>query len=155
VLRIEKTIHEFVRDVPFGTVRPEDPVTAAMALMLDKRLSCVVVTEGGRAVGIFTEHDFLKRVAAEKRDPATTKMRDVMSLKPESLKPNDRMNYAINRMAVRGFRHIPIVDDQGAPTSVLDVRMVMLHLLKLFAEAEREGAPANKGLDDGTEIGGG
>jgi CBS domain-containing protein len=154
MLAIEKTISDFVRDVPFATVRPDDPVSAAVALMLEKKVDAVLVTEAERPVGIFTEHDFVHRVAAAHRVPATTPIRDVMTPQPECLGPNDRMNYAINRMAIRGFRNIPIVDASGRLVAVLDVRMAMLHLLKLFAELEREGA-RRKGPDDWTDTGGG
>jgi CBS domain-containing protein len=153
VLPVEKTIAEFAAGVPFATVRPDDLVSAAVAIMRERKLDCVLVTEAGRPVGIFTEHDFLKRIAAARRDPAATPIRDVMTAHPECLRPHDRMNYAINRMALGGYRNIPIVDAEGRAITVVDVRMVMLHLLKLFAEVEREGPPP-KGVDEGTEIGG-
>jgi CBS domain-containing protein len=154
MLAIEKTITEFVRDAPFAAIAPDERVSAAMAVMLERKLDCVLVTEAGKPVGIFTEHDFLNKLAANRRDPATTAIAEVMTPNPECLRMNDRMNYAINRMAIRGYRNIPIVDSDGRAISVIDVRVVMLHLLKLFAEVEREGG-SKKGTEEWSEIGGG
>jgi hypothetical protein len=55
-------------------------------------------------------------------------------------------------MALRGFRNVPVVDESGRPTSVLDVRIVMGHLIKVFAEVEKEDPDVG---DAWIDIGGG
>src|SRR5688572_24383324 len=105
--------------------------------MREKGTHCAVVVAGQKLIGIFTERDFLLRVAAERRDPAKVPVREVMTPDPETLHAHDDVTYAINRMAVRRFRNVPIIDRNGRPTSVLDVRLVMMHLVKVFAEVEQ------------------
>ena len=147
--RISKTISEFV--VP--AVAPEDSATRAMEVMRSRRSDCALVMERGQLIGIFTERDFLYRVAAKKRDPGTTTIRDVMTASPATLRPRDNIAYAINQMAVRGFRNIPIVDDAGRPTSILDIRHVIEHISDVFGELD-EG-PSDPVDDEWTDIGGG
>ena len=156
--RIQKTIAEFVVNASRVTVAPADPVSVAVAAMREHKVDCVLVVDSDALVGIFTERDFLHRVTAEHRDPATTAIEVVMTRNPDTLRETDCMTYAINKMAVRGFRNVPIVDEAGRPLSVLDVRIVMMHLLKVFAEVEKENAGRPPGADTDSEwvdIGGG
>ena len=147
--RISKTISEFV--VP--AVNSSDPVAKAIDIMRSRRSDCALVMEQGRLVGIFTERDFLYRVAAEKRDPSTTPVGEVMTREPETLRTTDNVAYAINRMVVRGFRNIPIVDDAGQPTSVLDIRHVIEHLSDVLGELD--ASERESGHDEWIDIGGG
>ena len=110
------------------TVTPDAAVAQAVALMSDEHLSSTMVVENDVLVGIFTERDFLNRVAAAGLSPAQTLVRDVMTRDPKSLKASDSVGSAIDLMAGRGFRNVPIVDDLGRPVSVLRVREVIAHL---------------------------
>lgn len=157
--RIQKTIAEFVVNTDMVSVGPEDTVSAALAVMAEhKSDSALIVGTDGQLVGIFTDRDFLNRVAAEKRDPNTTPVKDVMTPDPEALHATDCMTYAINRMAVRGYRNVPIIDADNKPLSVLDVRIVMMHLLKVFAQIQKDDEghpPASDTEDEWVDIGGG
>lgn len=146
--RIQKTIAEFV--IP--AIRPGDKVTKAIRLMKNRGSDCALVVEENRLVGIFTERDFLYRVIAEKRLPSETLVRDVMTPEPETLKSGDSIAYAINRMVLRGFRNIPIVDEDGRPISVLNIRHIMEHMNEVFAELD---TTRTSQVDEWTDIGGG
>jgi CBS domain-containing protein len=139
VRRVEKTIAECIARADFVAVAPSDPVATAVAGMREKGTHCALVVEGGLLIGIFTERDFLNRIAADRRDPGVVTMREVMTPKPEALRAHDAVAYAIHQMAVRKFRNVPVVDSEGRPTSVLNVRLVMMHLLKVFAEIDQDG----------------
>ncbi len=151
--RIQKTIAEFISDRSVPAVGADDTVPAALELMREQGSDCVLVIEEGRAIGIFTERDFLYRVAAERRVVAETRIREVMTEGPETLKASDSIAYAINRMAVRGFRNIPIGDEEGRAIAVLDVRHVVEHISEVFAEVEASQGDA--AIDEWTDIGGG
>src|SRR5687768_1967828 len=127
--RVQKSIAECIARADFVSVAPDDAVTAAVAGMRDKGTHCALVLDDGVLVGIFTERDFLNKIAAEKRDPATVRLRDVMTPDPEALRPYDGVAYAIHQMAIRRFRNVPVIDGERRPTSVLDIRLVMMHLL--------------------------
>ena len=149
-MRIQKSIAERIARADFASVGPDAMVSEAVKGMAEKNTRCaLVVDETGVLIGIFTELDFVERIAAERRDPAKTRMRDVMTPDPEALRAHHCVTYAINRMAHRKFRNVPIVDRHGRPTSVLDVRLVMMHLIKVFAEVEEAGAEDPAWIDIG------
>lgn len=121
--------------------------------MVERGTDCSLVLDDGKLVGIFTERDYLNRVCAKNKNPQTTLLGEVMTPDPVTLQPHDCVTYAINKMALESYRHMPIVDDEGRPTSLLDVRLVMLHLVKVFAELEAEPVSASDG--EWIDIGGG
>ena len=105
---------------------PDASVTDAISALQDGRADCVLVEEGGRLVGVFTERDALLKLAARPLDGV--RLGDVMTRDPVVLRPNDSMAVAIHKMAVGGFRHIPLVDG-GKSTGVVSARDIFRHLL--------------------------
>ena len=85
------------------------------------------MTEGDRLVGIFTDRDAVLKVAGLERQarPIAT----LMTRDPVVLRHDETIAVAINKMAVGGFRHIPIVED-GRPTGVVTARDVFRHLVE-------------------------
>jgi len=100
-------------------------VDDAIRRMHDKGIDCVLVVEGGRLVGIFTDRDAVLKVAGTK--PEDHRIGALMTHDPVVLRHDETIAVAINKMAVGGFRHIPIVDD-GRPTGVVSARDVFPHL---------------------------
>src|SRR5437899_238874 len=90
-------------------VPPETTVVEAIELMKQKRYGCIFVTDGGKLIGIFTERDVLLKVAGSNRDLRTMKVREVMTANPETLTEQDTVAYALNKMSIGGYRHLPIV----------------------------------------------
>lgn len=154
--QIRKSIAECIAKAEFVAVQPGDTVDVAVEGMRAKKTHCALVVDGSKLVGIFTERDYLNRVSIEARNPATTRLADVMTPDPMRLRSTDCVSYAINQMAVRGVRNIPIVDASGQPVSVLDVRLVIMHLIKVFAEIEQAPERATSEANDAwIDIGGG
>ncbi len=152
--RIQKTIAEFITDAAVAAVPSSASVARAVQKMREQQADSILVVDDGALVGIFTERDFLNRVAGQRRDPQDTVVAEVMTRDPETLRPRDCISYVINRMAMRGFRNVPIVDEHGSPVAVLDIREVMNHLSQVFTDVEGpEGRlPAS---DEWVDIGGG
>jgi CBS domain-containing protein len=98
----------------------------AIARMHADEIDCVLVTEGDRLVGIFTDRDAVLKVAG--RPPGMVPLRDVMTRDPVVLRHDDPIAVAIHKMAVGGFRHIPIVDGGNLPTGVVSARDVFRHI---------------------------
>jgi CBS domain-containing protein len=114
-------------------VIPNQSAADAIDLMQRKKLGCVAVTENEKLVGIFTERDVLMKIAGIK-DPATLKVKDVMTPNPESFQPDDSIAFILNAMHVGGYRHVPVVDEQGRPLAVASVRDIVGFILDHFAE---------------------
>ena len=139
--RLEKTIEEigWTRNVP--QLGKTERVARAFDLMSREAHDCVMVVDAGRLRGIFTSRDFLNRVAAVRADPSTLELGAVMTKDPRTLRPRDAVAFAINWMAIEGFRNVPIVDDEGVIQGVLTVWDVMRHLGDVFAEIEAAPRP--------------
>lgn len=152
--RIQRTVGELLGETSWPELAPTATVAAALDAMAREAVDCVLVVENAALVGIFTSRDFLNRVAADGKIPAQVKLADVMTREPQTLKRHDCVTYAINRMALRNFRNLPIVDDEGHPVGLLRVWDVIAHLSDVFEEISQipPGAPTD---DMWLDIGGG
>ena len=135
----EQRLGEAILDSTIRSLEPRPAVCVpesatirdAIRLMLEKEIGAVLVEGGGRVVGIFTERDVLRRVATSgvNLDRSVT---DVMTADPESLGPDDGIAFALNKMIVGGYRHVPILDEHGAPVAVLSLREVVAFIVTLL-----------------------
>jgi CBS domain-containing protein len=111
---------------------PEATVRHAVEEMNRSRVGCVLVERAGKLVGIFTERDVLTKVVASGVDIDEAAIGSVMTSGPEALSLNDGISYALNRMAVGGYRHIPLVDSENRPMGVVAMRDVVGYMVDLF-----------------------
>jgi CBS domain-containing protein len=94
------------------TLAATESVQQACSLMRDKRVGAILVVEGkGQLIGVFTGRDAVCRVLAQGRDPVATRLQEVMTPAPITMKPGSTANDALHLMQDGGFRHIPVVDD--------------------------------------------
>ena len=124
----------------------DERVARAFTLMSREAHDCVLVVDGDKLVGIFTTRDFLNRVAAVRGDPAALALGHVMTAEPRTLRPRDAVAFAINWMAVEGFRNVPIVDDDGKVLGVMTIWDMMRHLDDMFDEID--ATPRTTSVDD-------
>jgi CBS domain-containing protein len=110
-------------------VTPDTPLDVAIAAMHAAHADCVLVMSGDRLVGIFTDRDAVVKAAGKRLD--SFHVRDFMTPDPVVLRHDDPIAVAIHKMAVGGFRHIPILED-GRPTGVVTARDVFHHLAEGF-----------------------
>jgi CBS domain-containing protein len=134
--RLEKTIREIGWTHAIPKLDAAEPVAHALEEMRREAHDCVLVTRAGRLVGIFTSRDFLNRIVALRADPAAVPLGDVMTRDPRTLRPRDPVAFAINWMAVEGFRNVPIIDDADQLRGVLTVWDVMRHLEAIFDDID-------------------
>jgi CBS domain-containing protein len=134
--RLQKTIEEIGWTKAVPQLAHTEHVARAFDLMSREAHDSVLVVDDQRLAGIFTSRDFLNRVAAVRGDPRTLTLADVMTPGPRTLRPRDGVAFAINWMAIEGFRNVPIVDDDGRVLGVLTVWDVMRHLGALLNEID-------------------
>ena len=118
------------------TVPPDAPVQKAVDLMRARKVSAVLVverTKAKRLLGIFTERDLVNR-ALPTRSWARSRVDKFMTKAPETLRLKDPLAYAVNKMSVGGFRHVPLVDDAGRPAGILSARNVLDFVVELCPE---------------------
>lgn len=119
-----RNIGDLVKGQELLTAPAATPVSEAARWMQGRRVGAILVVDGDRLVGIFTERDALFRVVAEKRDPATTLLSDVMTANPTTVSPRDSFPTALQIMHAGRFRHVPVVED-GKPIGIVSSRDAM------------------------------
>ena len=119
---------------------PDTTVSTAVKLMANKKVGAVMVLDGTRLVGIFTERDLVVRVVAHDRDLHTTRLAEVMTKSPVTVDPGETFGYALLLMHENGFRHVPVVVN-GEPIGIVSARSALDPDLEEFeSEARRRKA---------------
>jgi CBS domain-containing protein len=104
-------------------VAPEDTIGEAAQKMVDRGIGSAVVSDFGRLVGILTERDVLRAVAARTHS-SETRVREWMTADPITGDPETPAGDAAEIMLERGFRHLPVVEN-GRPVGIVSVRDVL------------------------------
>ena len=86
-------------------------VAEAVREMNEKGIGALVVMDGRRPIGMFTERDVLRRVVDADKDPAATRVSSVMSRDVVTISPADHVEDVMALMTARRFRHLPVVAD--------------------------------------------
>ena len=93
------------------SVGPDASVLDAALLMNEHRVGALVVLDGGKLAGIFTERDILRRVVADRRDPAATPIHEVMTREVACCQAHTSLDEARFVLMDRRIRHLPVVDN--------------------------------------------
>jgi CBS domain-containing protein len=93
------------------TIDPDATVFATIARMVEHNVGAVVVTERGEPRGIFTERDYLRRIALQGRTSRETAVRDVMTTDLVTVAPDTTVDTCMAIMTERKIRHLPVLRD--------------------------------------------
>ncbi len=109
-----RRLSDLVRDRSPLLLAPDLSVQEAAKRMRDCRAgAALVVSANGELKGIFTRGDAIRRVLAESRDPATTRVDEVMTTELRTVPQRTNVVEALRVMQDRGCRHLPVVDAEG------------------------------------------
>jgi CBS domain-containing protein len=97
----DKTVHY---------VGPEVTVRDAVATMCRKRIGALIVEENETPIGILSERDIMTRLVLEQRNPATTRVSDIMTRDVLCIGPDQEPEQAMAIMTERRVRHLPVVE---------------------------------------------
>jgi CBS domain-containing protein len=89
----------------------DDTVRTASASMAEHCCTSILVGDGDKLRGIFTERDLLVRVVAAGQDPAATTLAEVMTPDPDTLEGSTPVAEAIRRMDELNYRHMPVTEN--------------------------------------------
>ncbi len=116
-----RSLRSIIAGQPPAVAEKTATVLEAAILMKEKGKGALLVVDGSRLTGIFTERDALFRVVAAGRDAAGTTLADVMTPQPQTMHPDEPFLKALRLMHKRGFRHLPVVEN-GRPLGVVSAR---------------------------------
>lgn len=131
-----RTASQLIENQTVLTTVATTSVTAAASAMKQAGVGAIMVVDGERLVGIFTERDALNRVLAAGRDPDRTTMAEVMTAEPTTITPSTLFGHALHIMHERGFRHVPVVLN-GKPVGMVSARDAMGREIENFEEELR------------------
>lgn len=101
------------------TVDAAATVKDAAVLMSKRAYGCVLVVENNHAIGIITERDIVRQIAAEGIDPSKVQAADIMSTPLVTVTVNATVMEAAERMSAYGIRRIVVVHEDGALAGLL------------------------------------
>lgn len=116
-----RSLRSVVAGQPPITAPKTATVLEASLRMKEQGKGALLVLDGTRLIGIFTERDALFRVIAARRDPATTRLSDVMTPQPLTIHPDEPFGRALRIMHEGGFRHLPVVEYER-PLGIVSAR---------------------------------
>ena len=109
---------------------PEDSVQKIVNIFQEKKKNCVLVYKNKKLVGILSNRDILLKVAGKYRDLSRIKVVQVMTPNPEWVRASDPIAFVVNKMAMGGFRHVPVLAEDGAPLSIVLIKDVLAYLAR-------------------------
>ncbi len=95
------------------TVRPDAKVRKVVQLMSDRNISCVVITEGKKPVGIVTERDILKKVVLSGMDIDENSVKEIMSTELITASPESDLIPTGRYMKRKKIRRFPVTNENG------------------------------------------
>jgi CBS domain-containing protein len=120
---------EVLHPRPPIAVGPTTPIGEVLKQMVAERMGCAaIVDENHKLLGLFTERDALMRLNVDAAKLADNPISSVMTANPATLRARDKIAYALHRMHVGGFRHIPILDDHDKLVGIISVRGILAYL---------------------------
>lgn len=127
---------ESVQHVDFDKptcVEPTIATSEVFDVLHDSDQGSVLIREGEKLVGVFTERDALRLLAsgADLSGPIEA----YMTLAPVTTAATETVGAAIQKMAVGGYRRLPVIDAAGKPVGLLRVEHILHYLVEHFPEA--------------------
>lgn len=126
-----------IREIKMPSVIAIDQETTldkVVKMMQEKKIGSIVLTKDGKLSGILTERDLLNKVLGIDDNWKSKKASVFMTAEPQTLQTGDAIAYALNNMHVGGYRHIPIVDENNKPVSMISIKDVVGWVLDHFTQ---------------------
>ncbi|NND96813.1 MAG: CBS domain-containing protein [Pirellulaceae bacterium] len=114
-----------IRSKPFVQLTADSSIREATQALAESKVSSLLVVEDQKLVGIFTERDFLEKVAEQFPQKSTSPVREVMTSDPMVVYETDPIGTAVAAIAVAGHRHVPVLKMDGTVMGILSPKRVL------------------------------
>ena len=98
------------------------------------KVGCTLIVKDGKLAGICSERDIVQKVLCTGADPQGVRVEEIMTPDPESLQPDDSVAFALHLMHIGGYRHVPLVNEEGEPVGIVSVKDIVDHIVEHFPE---------------------
>jgi len=108
MITVKEMLKEKTGDVL--TISPQDTVYKALEVMAEKNLGALVVVEGEKVVGLFSERDYARNVVLKGKSSKDTLVKDLMNANPCYVRPDQTLNDCMALITEKRTRHLPVLD---------------------------------------------
>lgn len=117
------TIRQLLGDVPRSplAVKPDDTVFSALEMMAKHDVGALLVMEGPRLVGIFSERDYARKVILVGKSSKEMAVREIMTEKVIYALPQQTVSEAMAIVTQKHIRHLPVLDGEGKVIGVVSI----------------------------------
>ena len=117
-------------------VSPETSVYDALMVMAGKNCGALLVIEGGKLVGIFSERDYARKVVLKGKTSRVISVREIMTEKVSCVRPDQTIRDCMAMMTDKHVRHLPVVQDNAlvGVISIGDVVKEIIHEQQFIIE---------------------
>ena len=111
-------------------------VKKAAEVMAQEDVSAIIVTVEGKAIGIVTERDILRRIVAEDKNAMKTKLKEIMSSPLVTIEPSTDLEEAARLMFEKRMKNLPVVHENRliGLINLQDICLIQPEILKLLRE---------------------
>ncbi|WFC42724.1 CBS domain-containing protein [Pseudoxanthomonas sp. SE1] len=95
------------------SVSPDASVLDAIKLMAEKGVGAVLAMQGARLCGIVSERDYARKVVLQGRSSSNTPVRDIMTAKVVTVRPDDSVDHCMQIVTEHRIRHLPVVEGEA------------------------------------------
>ena len=106
---------------PLAVVAPKDTVFHALKIMADHAIGAVLVMDGEKLVGIFSERDYARKVILAGKASKETPVAEIMTDKVMYVTPDNTIKECMALMTDRHFRHLPVLDSQEHVVGIVSI----------------------------------
>ncbi len=110
------------------TVPPSSTVFEAIRMMAQRNVGALLVVEDEELIGVFSERDYMRKIALKFRSSRKTTLSEVMSSPVLCATLDDDLEYCMELMTRNRYRHLPILDD-GSLCGIISIGDVVKYLL--------------------------
>src|SRR3546814_13539323 len=127
-------------------------------MLVDRNVGALMVVEGDRFVGVFSERDYARKVILRGKASRETFIREIMTAHPETICPDDTIEDCMQRMTDKRIRHLPVMEDAklSGIISIGDVVKVIIDEQKYIIEnlEDRQRVVSGKSVSVRVDLGG-
>jgi CBS domain-containing protein len=124
----EKTVSDLMLHDAVVSCIGNATVEEVVAVMVENNIGSIVIVEGKRPIGIFTERDLLKKVVPKKMDVSRTLISSIMTPNPVCIDTSTSIHKIMAAMRLGKFRHLVVTHPDGSLKGVVSIKDVLTFL---------------------------
>lgn len=106
---------------PLVSVGPDDTVFMALTLLAQHDIGALLVLEGGRLVGIFSERDYARKIILKGKTSKDTLVREIMSERVSCVTLDETVEECMALMTGKHVRHLPVLGEDNEVLGILSI----------------------------------